>query len=478
MILTEELVNKRQKKSSLSCISMLRRSESSGYDAAVDFMSQCTSVEGDDSTTCPEIAHTIAGEQNDNFIHDSTINDAKDGDSLFSNIIFSDNLKNASTSRTSGGTHLEVTGVDCELENGERRLDDECLDVSSIVCEDTEHKTICNNEGTATYQLQAHESVSFPASSEEIGYNGNADSSYCGEHGDWMETEECVSQNKAKLFEETLINEKLAGPQHDDCTAEIGVSPDSLISDVIVHSERLSLDHSDELMERTSRNNGVLCCSVSNTWIITWVYVKQIGLDKVCSSGILMEDNNRSKEPDAFYLLASTKGTLKELQRIMMHTWKISERRFYNEDEGLQFQEMHEEYSATICKYWCQRYTLFSRFDDGIKLDEEGWFSVTPEPVAQHHALRCASGIIVDCFTGVGGNAIQFAQSCKHVIAIDIDPRKIDYARHNAAIYGLDDQIDFLVGDFFLLAPKFKANTVFLSPPWGDLIILRLSLLI
>lgn len=77
---------------------------------------------------------------------------------------------------------------------------------------------------------------------------------------------------------------------------------------------------------------------------------------------------------------------------------------------GLQFQELHEEYSDTIGKYWCQRYSLFSRFDHGIKMDKEGWFSVTPEPIARHHALRCSDGILVDCFTGVGGNAIQFVQ--------------------------------------------------------------------
>lgn len=68
------------------------------------------------------------------------------------------------------------------------------------------------------------------------------------------------------------------------------------------------------------------------------------------------------------------------------------------------------EFSADIGKYWCQRYLLFSRYDDGIKMDEEGWFSVTPESIARHHACRCGSGIILDCFTGVGGNAIQFAQ--------------------------------------------------------------------
>ncbi|XP_057490123.1 uncharacterized protein LOC130776092 [Actinidia eriantha] len=138
-----------------------------------------------------------------------------------------------------------------------------------------------------------------------------------------------------------------------------------------------------------------------------------------------------------------------------------------HEAKELQFQGIYEDLSPSISKYWRQRYRLFSRYDDGIRMDEESWFSVTPELIARHHALRCGSGIIVDCFTGVGGNAIQFAQRSKHVIAIDIDPKKIDYARHNAAIYGVDDCIEFIRGDSFLLAPRLKADSVFLSPPWG-----------
>ncbi|KAL1546955.1 trimethylguanosine synthase-like isoform X4 [Salvia divinorum] len=126
-----------------------------------------------------------------------------------------------------------------------------------------------------------------------------------------------------------------------------------------------------------------------------------------------------------------------------------------------------DELPSSISKYWWQRYLLFSRFDNGIKMDEEGWFSVTPETLAKHHAERCGRGAIVDLFTGVGGNAIQFAQWGRHVIAIDIDPIKIEYARHNAAVYGVDERIDFINGDSFSLAPKLKADTVFCSPPWG-----------
>lgn len=53
------------------------------------------------------------------------------------------------------------------------------------------------------------------------------------------------------------------------------------------------------------------------------------------------------------------------------------------------------------------------------------------------------------------------------VIAIDIDPKKIEIARHNAELYGVADRIQFIIGDYFALAPTLKGDVVFLSPPWG-----------
>ncbi|NXL45790.1 TGS1 synthase, partial [Podilymbus podiceps] len=124
-----------------------------------------------------------------------------------------------------------------------------------------------------------------------------------------------------------------------------------------------------------------------------------------------------------------------------------------------------------LAKYWAQRYRLFSRFDEGIKLDREGWFSVTPEKIAEHIAIRVSQSfncdIIVDAFCGVGGNAIQFALTSKRVIAIDIDPEKLSLARNNAEVYGVADQIEFVCGDFMVLAADLQADVVFLSPPWG-----------
>ena len=116
---------------------------------------------------------------------------------------------------------------------------------------------------------------------------------------------------------------------------------------------------------------------------------------------------------------------------------------------------------------------MFSLFDQGIQLDEESWYSVTPEKIAQHIASRCVSSetcIVLDAFCGAGGSAIQFALSSPniHVIAIDIDPSKIDLAICNAKVYKVDHKIDFIVGDFITLAKSgLKADVVFLSPPWG-----------
>ncbi|XP_075145268.1 uncharacterized protein LOC142220169 isoform X2 [Haematobia irritans] len=122
-----------------------------------------------------------------------------------------------------------------------------------------------------------------------------------------------------------------------------------------------------------------------------------------------------------------------------------------------------------LLKYWRKRFSLFSRFDEGIRLDRESWFSVTPEKVAKHLADRLKTTIMVDGFCGSGGNAIQFALTCEKVIAIDIDPVKLEMAKHNAKIYNVSHKIEFILGDFLQLASggKLKADVVFLSPPWG-----------
>ncbi len=59
------------------------------------------------------------------------------------------------------------------------------------------------------------------------------------------------------------------------------------------------------------------------------------------------------------------------------------------------------------------------------------------------------------------------------VIALDVSPVRLALARHNAALYGVQDRIEFILADFFSFArtlkqhPGRKIDVVFLSPPWG-----------
>lgn len=42
-------------------------------------------------------------------------------------------------------------------------------------------------------------------------------------------------------------------------------------------------------------------------------------------------------------------------------------------------------------------------------------------------------------------------------------------------MYGVADRIQFIIGDFFALAPTLKADVIFVSPPWGGPELMKLE---
>ncbi|AEO53998.1 hypothetical protein MYCTH_2296014 [Thermothelomyces thermophilus ATCC 42464] len=100
-------------------------------------------------------------------------------------------------------------------------------------------------------------------------------------------------------------------------------------------------------------------------------------------------------------------------------------------------------------KYWHQRYSIFTYYDYNIRLTDDAWFGVTPEPVAtqvakdmrSHKRSNPPKDIIVDLFAGVGGNTIAFALSGKwdRVVGIEKDAATLACAQHNAAVYGVPE---------------------------------------
>mmetsp|Transcript_14699 Transcript_14699/g.31372 ORF Transcript_14699/g.31372 Transcript_14699/m.31372 type:complete len:657 (-) Transcript_14699:175-2145(-) len=150
-------------------------------------------------------------------------------------------------------------------------------------------------------------------------------------------------------------------------------------------------------------------------------------------------------------------------------------------------------------KYWAQRKRLFKKFDDGIQLDAEGWYSVTPEVVADHVATRfadaaeqlaicspgtnprCAKGgdkskrakslVILDAFCGCGGNAIAFAKLPPSVVSlvvcIDVDRTKLRKAAHNASIYNIPpNRIVFVEANSVAVMERcYRDGTLVMDPP-------------
>ncbi|GAX75555.1 hypothetical protein CEUSTIGMA_g2998.t1 [Chlamydomonas eustigma] len=124
-----------------------------------------------------------------------------------------------------------------------------------------------------------------------------------------------------------------------------------------------------------------------------------------------------------------------------------------------------------MAKYWLQRFSLFTKYEEGVQMDTEGWYSVTPEVLALHQAKMCkqyGNGYVVaDAMAGCGGNVIQMANVFPEVMGIEISERRCNMAAHNAAVYQVQAKTHFLCCDFFQVAPELMVDAIFVSPPWG-----------
>ena len=71
---------------------------------------------------------------------------------------------------------------------------------------------------------------------------------------------------------------------------------------------------------------------------------------------------------------------------------------------GITFQSLSNQLQSKrelprkLWKYWLQRYSLFQRFDEGILMDEEGWYSATPQVIAAQQATKCRCNLRFTCF--------------------------------------------------------------------------------
>jgi len=108
----------------------------------------------------------------------------------------------------------------------------------------------------------------------------------------------------------------------------------------------------------------------------------------------------------------------------------------------------------------------FSR--KNLWMDLSGLRYATHEIVAQTRAQRLKEvgvGSLADVSCGVGVQLIFYAMNVEKAYGIDIDPLKVEFARRNAKIYGVDN-IEFLVGNSLSMeiAGRIKADVVYSDP--------------
>lgn len=107
----------------------------------------------------------------------------------------------------------------------------------------------------------------------------------------------------------------------------------------------------------------------------------------------------------------------------------------------------------------------FSR-SDRMLFTRSGLEQATSEPIARHRAARFhGADRIADLCTGVGGDLLALA-AVAPVVAVDRDPAHLGLAEHNAAVYGVDGNVEAILGDVQRIDPVMLAgvDAIFIDP--------------
>ena len=120
------------------------------------------------------------------------------------------------------------------------------------------------------------------------------------------------------------------------------------------------------------------------------------------------------------------------------------------------------------------------RFSKEVFTNEQSSFISNPEYVAQHMIetvleFRDFKSAVELC-SCVGATCIQLAKRFDHVVGIENDKERIEMARKNAKLYGVEN-VEFIEGDVLdvELLKSIKADVAFLDPGWSTRLMDRSS---
>lgn len=95
-------------------------------------------------------------------------------------------------------------------------------------------------------------------------------------------------------------------------------------------------------------------------------------------------------------------------------------------------------------------------------------FYFTSRFMAKHINVR-RGDTVLDMGTGSGIQAITAGQRTSHVVAVDINPEAVRYARKNVRANGLEDIVTVVEGDLFSpLNRQHKFDVILFTPPYME----------
>ncbi len=93
-------------------------------------------------------------------------------------------------------------------------------------------------------------------------------------------------------------------------------------------------------------------------------------------------------------------------------------------------------------------------------------FYYTSEFMARHIIVG-SKDVVLDMGTGSGVLAVTAGQRASIVVAVDISPEAVGFARRNVKAHGLEEDVSVIEGDLFApLGPCHKFSVILFTPPY------------
>ncbi|MBD3310030.1 methyltransferase domain-containing protein [Candidatus Woesearchaeota archaeon] len=112
------------------------------------------------------------------------------------------------------------------------------------------------------------------------------------------------------------------------------------------------------------------------------------------------------------------------------------------------------------------------KFSKDVRADKDALHMSCPEVVGAYISVQLAQYIrfkrVAELCCAVGLLSVQLAKVMDKVYAVDLNSDRIRHARYNARLYGVEDRIEFIVGDVLDedLLKSIRADVAVLDPDW------------